>query len=104
MADHENSGPAEAVKGVVEDVKGKVKEAAGALAGRDDLTREGQAQQDKAEAQRDAANALLRRATPYVKDASGAMTSAGWDASAWLTESAKHLGDSSAPAQPKKEG
>jgi uncharacterized protein YjbJ (UPF0337 family) len=55
MADKENSGPAEGVKGVVEDVKGKVKEAAGALAGRDDLTREGQAQQDKAEAQRNAA-------------------------------------------------
>jgi uncharacterized protein YjbJ (UPF0337 family) len=55
MADNENSGPAEAVKGVVEDATGKVKEAAGALAGRDDLTREGQAQQDKAEAQRDAA-------------------------------------------------
>ncbi|SOX53085.1 CsbD family protein [Mycobacterium ahvazicum] len=55
MADNENSGPAEAVKGVVEDVKGKAKEAVGALAGREDLTREGQAQQDKAEAQRDAA-------------------------------------------------
>ena len=34
MGDH-NSGPAEAVKGVVEDVKGKAKEAAGAVAGRD---------------------------------------------------------------------
>lgn len=54
MADN-NSGPAEAVKGVVEDVKGKAKAAVGAVAGRDDLTREGQAQQDKAEAQRDAA-------------------------------------------------
>jgi uncharacterized protein YjbJ (UPF0337 family) len=43
------------VKGVVEDVKGKAKEAAGAVIGRDDLTREGQAQQDKAEAQRNAA-------------------------------------------------
>ena len=43
------------MKGVVEDVKGKVKEAVGAVAGRDDLTREGQAQQDKAEAQRNAA-------------------------------------------------
>jgi uncharacterized protein YjbJ (UPF0337 family) len=41
--------------GVVEDAKGKAKEAVGAVAGRDDLTREGQAQQDKAEAQRDAA-------------------------------------------------
>ncbi len=50
MAHNENSGAAEAVKGVVEDVKGKAKEAAGALAGLDDLTREGQAQQDKAEA------------------------------------------------------
>jgi uncharacterized protein YjbJ (UPF0337 family) len=55
MADTNKSGPAEAVKGVVEDVKGRVKEAVGAVAGRDDLTREGQAQQDKAEAQRDAA-------------------------------------------------
>jgi uncharacterized protein YjbJ (UPF0337 family) len=54
MADNK-SGPAEAVKGVVEDVKGRAKQAAGAVTGRDDLTREGQAQQDKAEAQRDAA-------------------------------------------------
>jgi len=51
----ENSGPQEAVRGVVEDVKGKAKEAAGTVAGRDDLVREGKAQQDKAEAQRDAA-------------------------------------------------
>ncbi|MEE6176463.1 microaggregate-binding protein 1 [Mycobacterium sp. 050134] len=55
MADDNNSGPAEAVKGIVEDAKGKAKEVIGAVAGRDDLTREGQAQQDKAEAQRDAA-------------------------------------------------
>jgi uncharacterized protein YjbJ (UPF0337 family) len=55
MADTNKSGPAEAVKGVVEDVKGRVKEAAGAGTGQDDLTREGQAQQDKAEAQRNAA-------------------------------------------------
>jgi uncharacterized protein YjbJ (UPF0337 family) len=50
-----NSGPEEAIKGVVEGVKGKAKEVIGAVAGRDDLFREGQAQQDKAEAQRDAA-------------------------------------------------
>src|SRR5689334_73405 len=50
-----NSGPEEAIKGVVEGVKGKAKEVAGAVAGRDDLYREGQAQQDKAEAQRNAA-------------------------------------------------
>ena len=54
MADNK-SGPAEAVKGVVEDVKGKAKEAVGAVTGRDDVTREGRAQQDKAEAQRSAA-------------------------------------------------
>lgn len=56
MADNNrNSGPQEAVKGVVEDVKGKLKEAAGTVTGRDDMIREGQAQQDKAEAEREAA-------------------------------------------------
>ncbi len=50
-----NSGPHEGVKGVVEDVKGKAKEAVGTLTGRDDLIDEGKAQQDKAEAQRNAA-------------------------------------------------
>ena len=50
-----NSGPEEAIKGVVEGVKGKAKEVAGAVAGRDDLYREGKAQQDKADAQKDAA-------------------------------------------------
>jgi uncharacterized protein YjbJ (UPF0337 family) len=51
----DKSGPGEAIKGVVEGVKGKAKEAAGTVTGRDDLVREGKAQQDKAEAQRDAA-------------------------------------------------
>jgi len=50
-----NSGPQEGVKGVVEDVKGKAKEAVGTVAGRDDMVREGKAQQDKADAQRDVA-------------------------------------------------
>ena len=50
-----NSGPGEAIRGVVEDVKGKAKEAVGNVTGRDDVAREGQAQQDKAEAQRNAA-------------------------------------------------
>ncbi|WP_068158984.1 CsbD family protein [Rhodococcus phenolicus] len=54
MAD-EKSGPSEGVKGVVEDVKGKAKEAVGAVTGKDDLTREGRAQQDKAESQREVA-------------------------------------------------
>ncbi len=50
-----NSGPQEAIKGVVEDIKGKAKEAVGTIAGRNDLIREGKAQQDKAEAERDVA-------------------------------------------------
>jgi uncharacterized protein YjbJ (UPF0337 family) len=54
MADN-NSGPEEAIKGVVEGVKGKAKEVAGAVAGRDDLYNEGKAQQDKADAQQDVA-------------------------------------------------
>lgn len=49
------SGPEEAAEGVVEGIKGKAKTLVGALVGRDDLFREGQAQQDKAESQRDAA-------------------------------------------------
>lgn len=53
MAD--NSGPQEGIKGVVEDVKGRAKEAVGTVTGRDDLTEEGKAQQDKADAQRDVA-------------------------------------------------
>jgi uncharacterized protein YjbJ (UPF0337 family) len=50
-----NGGLAEAVKGVVEDVKGKAKVVIGAVTGRDDLFNEGKAQQDKAQAQRNAA-------------------------------------------------
>jgi uncharacterized protein YjbJ (UPF0337 family) len=53
MAD--NSGPKEGVEGVVEGVKGKAKEVIGAVTGRDDVKKEGQAQQDKADAQRDVA-------------------------------------------------
>jgi uncharacterized protein YjbJ (UPF0337 family) len=55
MADDKKSGPEEGARGVVEGVKGKAKEAVGKLTGRDDLSREGSAQQDKAQAQRDAA-------------------------------------------------
>ncbi|MEO6794875.1 MAG: CsbD family protein [Mycobacterium sp.] len=49
------SGPREGIKGIVEDVKGKAKEAVGTVTGHDELTREGQAQQDKAKAERDVA-------------------------------------------------
>ncbi|MGK8525188.1 microaggregate-binding protein 1 [Nocardia asteroides] len=54
MPDHQ-TGPREAVEGVVEDIKGKAKEAAGVVTGDEDLKKEGRAQQDKAESQRDAA-------------------------------------------------
>lgn len=55
MSEDKSSGPEAGVRGVVEDVKGKVKEAAGAATGKDELRREGRAQQDKAEAERDVA-------------------------------------------------
>lgn len=42
------------MQGAVEGVKGKAKEVGGAVLGRDDLADEGRAQQDKADAQRDA--------------------------------------------------
>jgi uncharacterized protein YjbJ (UPF0337 family) len=51
MGNHK-SGPQEAVKGAVEGIKGKAKEVGGTVAGRDDIVEEGQAQQDKADAQR----------------------------------------------------
>ncbi len=50
-----NSGPAEAIMGIVEDLKGNAKEIIGTFFGRGDLISEGKAQQDKAKAQRDVA-------------------------------------------------
>jgi uncharacterized protein YjbJ (UPF0337 family) len=50
-----DSGPEAGVKGVVEDLKGKTKDAVGTVTGNDSLKREGQAQQDKAEAEREVA-------------------------------------------------
>ena len=50
-----DSGPVSGVKGVVEGVKGKAKEAVGAVTGNDELKQEGAAQQDKADTQRDVA-------------------------------------------------
>jgi uncharacterized protein YjbJ (UPF0337 family) len=49
------SGPIEAIRGIVEGVFGKAKEIIGTIIGRDDLINEGEAQQDKAAAQRSAA-------------------------------------------------
>lgn len=54
MSEHD-SGPKAGVSGAVEDVKGKAKEAAGAVTGNEDMKREGQAQQSKAAAERDVA-------------------------------------------------
>src|SRR5699024_7048776 len=51
----DDSGPSEGVKGVVEGLKGKAKEVVGAVTGQDDMAREGRAQQDKAEDQRQVA-------------------------------------------------
>src|SRR6185312_4778266 len=57
-----NSGPEEAIKGVVEGAKGKAKEVIGAVAGRDDPYREGQAQKEaEAEAARAAAKTAEKR-------------------------------------------
>jgi uncharacterized protein YjbJ (UPF0337 family) len=50
-----DSGPEAGIKGVVEDAKGKMKKAVGTLTGNNSLQREGQAQQDKAESQREVA-------------------------------------------------
>ena len=50
-----NTGLTDAVKGVVEDAKGRAKVIIGAVIGRDGLYKEGKAQQDKAQAQRHAA-------------------------------------------------
>lgn len=50
-----DTGPEAGIKGVVEDVKGKAKEAAGSVVGNESLEREGEAQQAKAESKRDVA-------------------------------------------------
>ena len=49
------SGPKAGVEGVVEGVKGRAKEAVGAVSGDESLKKEGAAQRDKAAAQRDVA-------------------------------------------------
>lgn len=48
------SGPIELVRGIVEDALGKTKQVIGIIIGNDSLAEEGKAQQDKAEAQRNA--------------------------------------------------
>lgn len=55
MGESKDSGPQAGVNGVDEDVKGKAKEAAGAIAGKDDVRDGGRTQQDKVAAERDIA-------------------------------------------------
>ncbi|MBA2626025.1 MAG: CsbD family protein [Acidimicrobiia bacterium] len=50
-----DAGPEAGAKGIVEDIKGKAKDVVGNLTGNEDLEREGEAQQAKADAQRDVA-------------------------------------------------
>lgn len=50
-----DSGPQEGAKGLIEGLKGKAKEALGAITGDESLKEEGGAQQDKADAQREVA-------------------------------------------------
>jgi uncharacterized protein YjbJ (UPF0337 family) len=50
-----DTGPESGAKGVAEEVKGRLKEAAGAVTGNDSMRREGEAQQRKADAQREVA-------------------------------------------------
>jgi len=51
----ERSGPREAAEGVIEGLKGKAKETVGAIKNDEELRREGEAQQEEADAQRDVA-------------------------------------------------
>jgi uncharacterized protein YjbJ (UPF0337 family) len=55
VSEGKDTGPEAGAKGVVEDLKGRAKEAVGAVTGDQSLRREGQAQQDKAEAERNVA-------------------------------------------------
>jgi uncharacterized protein YjbJ (UPF0337 family) len=50
-----DSGPVAAVKGVIEDAIGKAKEIIGIVISHEGLRKEGRAQQEKAQAQRDVA-------------------------------------------------
>ncbi len=49
------TGPKAGAKGIVEDVKGKAKEVVGEVTGKENLEREGRAQQDKAANEREVA-------------------------------------------------
>jgi uncharacterized protein YjbJ (UPF0337 family) len=68
-----NTGPEAGIEGVVEDLKGKAKEVGGTVTNNEELKREGQVQQEKAEANRDVARkeaeADAARARAQAKEA-----------------------------------
>jgi uncharacterized protein YjbJ (UPF0337 family) len=55
MSESKDTGPEAGARGIIEDVKGKAKEAAGVITDKDHLRDEGRAQQNKAAAERDVA-------------------------------------------------
>ncbi len=55
MGANRNSGPVELIRGIIEGPIGIAKQLIGTVLGRGDIVREGQAQEDKADAQRSAA-------------------------------------------------
>jgi uncharacterized protein YjbJ (UPF0337 family) len=55
MGTDRKSGPQEAIRGIIEGAIGNAKQLVGTILGRGDVVREGEAQQDKADAQRNAA-------------------------------------------------
>ena len=63
-----DTGPQAAAEGVVEEVKGRVKEAVGSITGNDDLKREGTAQQQKADDERDVAKKEAEAEVPETAD------------------------------------
>jgi uncharacterized protein YjbJ (UPF0337 family) len=68
-----DSAPRHGARGVVEGIKGRVKEAFGSLTGRRGLVREGEAQQDRADAEREVAKheteAARARAEAEIEEA-----------------------------------
>jgi hypothetical protein len=55
MGENRNSGPVELIRGLIEGPIGIAKQLVGTVINRGDMVREGQAQEDKADAQRSAA-------------------------------------------------
>lgn len=80
VSDHE-SGPKAGVSGIVEDLKGKAKEVVGNVTNNESMRDEGEAQQDKARAERDVAakEAEAEKARAEADVAEGAQRAAQSD-------------------------